>query len=705
MRRKLFLFTVIIIFAVIAAHYSGIRFTDRFPEALLDKSVSYTGKIIALDKVTKEKTAVKVRLISADGKKIKDNVSMLLTCYDETSEPWKLWQGNIEFTCEAQLPAQARNPRCFDYRLYLLGENIKAVGYVDDFSGLQESDRWFDRIQKKLLELRFRFSKSLPEESRGILMGMIFGDTSMLDEDVYEGFRRNGTAHVLAVSGLHVGILYKWVKKAVGKKQTAFSAAVTATVLVTYCFLSSFSASSMRAAVMIIISMIGAYTDRRYDMLTGASVAALIFTGINPYILFSAGFQMSFIAVCSIAFFIRRIPDKVPGSVAVMLSANIGLIPYQIYVFNWFSFSSFIANVPVVYLVSVTVPLGLVQFLLFCILGENRILELITTAMSDLIVDLNDLLSFGAGGFDMVSPPAWQVLFVYLVMFFLASEQFEIMRLRKEKKRIAFIMILFILFSLFIRHALYQPLSRCDLVFVDVGQGDCIHLSTDSGNGEKNILIDGGGKADYNIGKNTLKPYLLKNGVSHIDLSLATHRHTDHYKGLEELYEEGMSRFPQVGLTAGKLFSISEEVSIETLWPLSLEGDITQDENANCSVFMVYIGNFKILVTGDLDSEGEKRMVAYYEAQNKNGSKLKADILKIGHHGSKTSTCDQLLKAVSPRFAVIQVGKNNYGHPDAKIIEKCHEKGIIVLRNDTHGAVGFSFDKNKIGHYEMIEES
>lgn len=697
MRRKLFLFTLIAIFALIVIDYSGIKLTDTYPDSLLEKEVVYEGKIISIEKISEEKISLKVKLISADKKIFEDKVYMLLTCYDEIKQPWKLIKGRIRFCCEAHLPAQARNPGCFDYRRHLLSENIKVIGYVETLNDFSESKGMLDNIQKKLMELKYLFSASLPEGTRGILMGMVFGDTSYLDEDVYEGFRKNGTAHVLAVSGLHVGILYKWLKKAIGRRQTIFSVIAIAMIMITYCFLSSFSASALRAAAMIILSTIGIYMDRRYDMLTAASLTALIFIAMNPYIIFNAGFQMSFIAVCSIAFFYKRMPYKIPDSVAIMISANIGLMLYQIYVFNWFSVSSFIANVPVVYLVSITVPLGLAHFALFCIAGEIPVIETITSALSGMIVKINEFLSFGSGGFDMISPPLWLVILLYFIMFFLASEQLEIMVHRKEQVKILFIIIVFIAFSMFIKTASYQPLKESELVFVDVGQGDCVHVKA----GEKNILIDGGGKADYNIGKNTLKPYLLKNGVNYVDLSLATHRHTDHFKGLDELWQEGMADEPKTGLTAGEVFHVSENIKIETLWPLSLEDDKKQDENANCTVFMIYLNGYKILVTGDLDVAGEKKMIAHYEKSDK----LKADILKIGHHGSKTSTSEDLLESVSPRFAVIQVGQNNYGHPDSKIIEKCCLKGIIVLRNDTHGAVGFSFEKNQIKCHEMIKES
>ena len=108
-----------------------------------------------------------------------------------------------------------------------------------------------------------------------------------------------------------------------------------------------------------------------------------------------------------------------------------------------------------------------------------------------------------------------------------------------------------------------------------------------------------------------------------------------------------------------------------------------------------------MLVTGDLDAEGEKSMVAHYRGTDR----LRADILKIGHHGSAGSTSDELLAAVKPAYAVIQVGKNNYGHPAAKIIEKCRQKCIMILRNDIQGAVGFSLQKGKLTPQVMIESN
>ena len=247
-------------------------------------------------------------------------------------------------------------------------------------------------------------------------------------------------------------------------------------------------------------------------------------------------------------------------------------------------------------------------------------------------------------------------------------------------------------FCLITAAAAYEEISGASVTFVDVGQGDCVHIRA----GSVNAMIDGGGSIRYNVGENILKPYLLKNGVRTLDLGIATHLHTDHYKGLEELYQEGMAEKIETGVTAGQMFSLSDKVKILCLWPLAIKEG--QDANENCSVFMVTYGKWKILITGDLDEKGEKAMLEHYKGTDM----LKADILKISHHGSPTGTCDEFLEAVSPKIGVIQVGKNNYGHPSVKIIEKCEEKDIMVLRNDRRGAIGFVLGKDSADFYTMI---
>lgn len=146
-----------------------------------------------------------------------------------------------------------------------------------------------------------------------------------------------------------------------------------------------------------------------------------------------------------------------------------------------------------------------------------------------------------------------------------------------------------------------------------------------------------------------------------------------------------------MGNTANKKFCTENGLTITTLWPLMIPKDEGQDKNHMCSVFRIDYRERRILVTGDLDEEGERQMLHYYKGTNE----MNADILKVGHHGSKTSTCEAFLDAVQPKAAVIQVGKNLYGHPASEILERLKKRGIKVYRNDRNGAIGVHLERNK----------
>lgn len=687
MRRKLF-FTVLLTVAVI----SFVDVADKMPgngdiQKVMGSPSSYSGRIESIERKN-EGYKIEVKLFEAAGSKV------LLSYYGIIDDPQDLYKRVIEFNTVMEEPQGRRNPGCFDYRKYLKSCGIWAVADIDSFEIVWSRDLLIYKLERSLMKNKERFIESLPGEARGLTAGILFGDTSLLDEGVYENFRISGTAHVLAVSGLHIGILYGMIGKIMGRRPGKIRLATTAFVLFSAGTLASWSPSVARASGMIGIKTAAEYWDRRYDMVTAMSAVALILILRNPYVIFNTGFQMSFMAALSISFFLPHISKKIPDFAAVMIAASAGLIPYQIYCFNSFSLSSFAANIPVVYLVGVLMPLAALGFCLFCIGIDIEILGQVTAALSSLTEKINEFSALsGSGAIDVKSPPLFVIALLYMTVFFLASESFEIMLLRGQKKRITAVMSLFLISSLLSGILTYCPVGEDDLIFVDVGQGDCIHIRAD----ETDVLIDGGGNINYNVGKNTLKPYLLKNGCSRVDMAVATHLHTDHYRGIEELAEEGMIGEIKSGLTAGTSFEIDENVTLETLWPLKVvEG---QDENENCSVFMLSYGGYKILITGDLDEKGEREMMDFYRGTDK----LKADILKIGHHGSAGSTCDSFLEAVSPKMCVIQVGKNNYGHPDSKVIEKCRENSIMIFRNDIHGAVGFSFD-GQIEYHKMIEE-
>ena len=702
MRRKLFLIAAVLLIAVF--FISELKPDIWVPrEAVPDEKAS-THRGIVLN-VSEKNGRLDLDIKDERGFPVR------LSYYGESREDlWNLPGSLIEYEAELQEPRTAGNPNCFDYRKYLRSTGIYLSATVKTWQvkGREEGVLW--KYKRGLFHLKYLFRGILPERSGGLIMGMIFGDTNELDEDIYEDFKRNGTAHVLAVSGLHVGILFSIYERISRGRTSPGSLAVLAFLLYTYGVLACWKPSIVRAEIMIVMKTIARAKELRYDSLTSLSFAALILILRNPYVIYGTGFQMSFLAIMAMDIVLRMIPEKIPDGLARAISINVTMLLYQAYVFNAITPLAVLVNIPVIYLAGIAIPLSLGTFAVFGIgtaaatdagiFGAGSPLLIPAVSMSDLLIKLNSLMDIdGISSIDVISPPKSLVIFGVIGMLFACSEPLEIMKLRGMKKSIIKIFGALAALALAANMICYEPLSRDQIVFVDVGQGACTHINA----GSVDIMIDGGGSRNYDIGKNTLKPYLLKNGARDLDLALATHEDTDHIKGLEELCGcMGVKAF-KAGSVRGDRVGIADGIYIETLWPMEVtraDGEIGNDES---SVFMIHYLGIRILVTGDLSEEGERAMISYYNGQG-NVRALKADVLNVGHHGSKYSSCDEFLDAVSPDIAVIQVGKNNYGHPSQETLERLEEHHIKVFRNDICGAVGLRIGKNGLSAVHVMKE-
>ncbi len=683
MRRKCFASLVVIIAILVLVDAAGLPLKPgQF--SLGSEEILCTGKIMRVEE-DEDKITLRIRLASCNGKQVKLSEDVLASFYgNENAE--EFLRRSITFSSVLRDAAEAGNPHCFNYRKYLKSIGIGKITTLKTYSLEDRAPTPMDIYEKAIYRARTHFLQGVSENARGMICGVLFGDTSYIEDEVYEEFRSNGTAHILAVSGLHIGIMYGIYKKLVGRRRSALALAMLLFLLFLYGSLAMWSASSCRAILMIIISVLGRYMDRRNDMLTSMSVAAFILIARNPYVIFATGFQMSFIAITSIAFLRPVIPEAIPESLCTAFAVNIGLLVYQMYNFNYISFVSIIANIPIIYMTGYFVPFALLGFCTFTLGFGWEIMKPVVEGFALMLQKTNHIMNFdGNSGSDVISIPFFIVLFSICGIFFLASEAFYIMRNRKEFKKILCAFMIIFAVSAVGEIITFSPITHDDVIFVDVGQGDCIHIKA----GGKNVLIDGGGSADYNIGKNRLKPYLLKNGVGGVDAAIATHRHTDHYKGLTEL-RESLNEFEiHTEMTQGKRINLSEDVYIQTLWPISIEPGKLQEENKDCSVFMLHYNGYKVMITGDLDKDGEAAMLKHYAKSDM----LKADVIKVGHHGSKTSTSAEFLEAVAPKIAIIQVGQNNYGHPTAETLQLLENYGCLIFRNDIDGAIGIRFDK------------
>jgi competence protein ComEC len=333
------------------------------------------------------------------------------------------------------------------------------------------------------------------------------------------------------------------------------------------------------------------------------------------------------------------------------------------------------------------------------------------------------------GHFNVVSPPAPLLFLFYGLLFFAMSETRTLLFARRGFRKAAAACVLIVCAAAATLASPYCRQDRSSLVFVDVGQGDCLHVRTPDG---RNYLIDGGGDIDYNVGKKTLLPYLLKNGVGHLDGVFATHLHTDHWKGLVELSREmdmgtaylyAGNRVRDVEirvksiayLAQGDRVDIGDGVAVDVLWPprrtdveyvaaAEYEENGEGDENASSLIMKIDYEGVTALMTGDAGIEAEEALLAAdAEASIAEGiSALRSRILKVGHHGSKYSTSEEFLAAVDPDAAVIQCGKNTFGHPTAEVLARLAADDIMVFRNDLGGAVMLRIRDGKVTDAEDV---
>ena len=693
MRRKLFtIFIFVIIFLFILDFLNvDLKPSSKRLLSLESKTNSYVLYVSNV-KPKNDYISLVCQINSINNKEVKFRDKVLINLYNENYKAYDLIFSFVEYKGSFELPSVNRNPHVFNYRNYLKSSDVFLIASTKDIKIKGYDDNLLKRAVRFLFLKKDQFISYLSNDSKGLITGILFGDTSYLSDEIYDDFRRNGTSHILAVSGLHIGMIYSLLEKLKKNKGILFDLFIL-TSLIVYGYLTMWSISSKRAIFMIAQKMISKRFDLRYDSLTSLGTVGLILIICNPYVIYSTAFQISFLSVLSICVIGSIIKTRYQG-IKTSVAVTIGISGYQAYVFNYVTPFSVIANVPIIYITTYLMPISFIFFIAFMFLGESFTPFFILNGLSNLLIEINSITSFDNRlSFDCTNRIAYILIIVSVFFFFKSSEYFFILKNRGNKvgiKRLKFtILIVLIVFYAFT----YSPLDNADILFIDVGQGDAILIR----DGRKNVLIDGGGKYSYNVGENILKPVLLKNGVNHIDLSLLTHLHMDHYKGVSELNEVYKIRNMVKSSVYGDCFKVTKDLFIKTVWPNSWDNTDEKNSNENCSIYLVNYKGVKILITGDLSGKDELKLVKEYGNEIAN-----CDILKVSHHGSNSSSSEEFLSLVSPKYAVIQVGKNNYGHPSEETLYKLKNINAIILRNDTKGAIGFEIDNKKIEYHTVL---
>jgi len=616
-------------------------------------------------------------------------------------------------------PKRPNNFGEFDYELYLAREKIFSylnIWQEKDIQKIGEDDSNFLlsfslSARDKIKEIT---NQTLPHPYNYLLVGMLLGEKGFIPPYLKEVFTDAGIMHILAVSGLHVGIIAMVLLALLGvlrlpKKLKLFTLIL---ILIMYASITGFRPSVLRATIMFILLIGGKLLNRSRNLNISLFFAAFLILLSNPLILYDAGFLLSFMVTFSIINLspilqglFSKIVVWVKNPLAVSTAAWIGIFPLSAYFFSKVSIISIISNIFIVPLTGIAVILGFTTFFI----------GLASIPLAGMIANINylvlNLITFVAKSFSSlpfafiyVAQPSVIIIILYYLTVFFIIEMFYKNTLSQKIKKKAGLVVLSVTLLIIIVQVFY-PADQLKVNFINVGQGDCILIEAPN---NIDILIDGGGtpQSDFDVGSKIVIPYLRRKGINEVDLLILTHPHIDHLEGLlpvlKELkvdmvldsgltcdlseYKEFISLIIKKGIPyhkakVGDNFIFSNNLEIFLLNPL-YDSDFYKESDFNNASIVVKLSykNADFLFTGDIEETAEKKLLVWQNI-------LRSDILKVGHHGSETSTNLEFLDRIDPRIAVISVGKNNFGHPSQKIIERLEDNDIQIYRTDEDGTI------------------
>lgn len=619
----------------------------------------------------------------------------------------------------------ARNEGQFDFRLYYRTISVHGSMYGTSFQVIGGDPKPFARgLQALRLRMGTILDQLLPPQDAGIYRALLTGDKSAMDEDIRSLYQENGIAHILAVSGLHLSILGLGVYELLRRfgRSKAASGIVAALLIVAYGILTGCSGSALRAVLMLLLRFLGAAVGRSYDMLTAMAAAALFLLWKEPFMLFSAGFQLSFLAVLAIGLSHVLPAPKHPLLAGLWLSFYLQLLTLPVILFHYFRFPLYgiFLNLIVLPLMGCVIYSGVFGVGLFA-LSEK--LATIAVGGGHGILRLYTFLCTRCASLPYSSlllgrPSMHSILLYYTALGFVTwalaernkADRTALQRGRKHSVppvcRLPLPCIVLPLILSMLCLPAKQP-QGLEITALDVGQGDGFILR----NQGLVMSVDGGSTSDQRLGENVLVPYLESQGIERIDLALITHCDADHYSGILYLLEEepkisiGELLLPRVAVQDARYDALRDAAAARgvqiryfgqgdsiTLGEVEIFGYYPagtaklEAANDHSIGMLLHAPDFQMLFTGDMDETCEQQMLAaLWEA---NAGYPKIDVLKAGHHGSHTSSSEALLAALRPDYAILSYGVgNDYGHPHAETRERLERYGVEMLETGVMGEI------------------
>lgn len=734
-------------------------------ELLLEKeftnkaSIVCTGTIYQITPKSKT-TAIyikNIKISSIKNKKIKkENYGITgLLIYTEQAENLKI-KNQVKIKGDIQRFTKGTNPGQFNEYIYYKSLRIDYKVLAKNVSIVNNEYAYFaNKLQEIRSILKQTYQKFLPEEDAGILCAMLLGDKSSLPQETKELYQKNGIAHILAISGLHISMiglfLYKFLKKIYIPNE--INIPCTILFLFSYAQMTGFSVSTNRATIMLTISLCAILLGRTYDFVTAICLSGTIILLQNPYQLVNCGFLLSFGAVLGISVVYpiikkcifpseeknrkvnktvksihivlfhwtkkekglaehkkwrsgKKIIYKLVDAFLISLSVNLITLPILLYFYYDFPIYSIFLNLLILPFVSLLIALAVLlafigmfsEFFAMFFAGGIHAIFVFYEKVCNLTISLpNSIITIGK--------PQIEQLVIYYSLIFLAIFIYNVVP--KLTIPIMFICCL----SIFVA----TPSNSLSITVMDVGQGDGILLRNETGT---TYFIDGGSTDIKNLGQYRITPCLKAKGISYIDYALVTHMDQDHISGLMELLEKqeepgviqiGTLILPNTDLKDDaflKMIKLAMKKNINVTYLKKgdkiIDGELSlsclhpykgfNTTERNAYSMVLYMKYHSFSMLFTGDVEKEGE-----EALIANKELPKCDIYKVAHHGSQYTNSDSLLDRLQPHYAIVSAGEGNrYGHPHKEVLQRLASRKCPCFSTIDHGAIEVCITKDKI---------
>jgi competence protein ComEC len=717
---QILLITLLVFVFYLRGEWADAHNHSRFPSTKTVFSIEYIQapiidgdllKVQAVDRHYKEKVLIRYQINSENEKKILQNQS---------------FYGSLcQVTGKLKKPSKAKNPNGFDYQKYLATKDIFWIIDVEQ-SPLQNCQPIKFSPDVFIKQLRFvginYLKRNFPAEIAGMSAALIFGDTTILDPELLSDYQRTGIVHLLAISGLHVslfiGIIFLIGLRCGLTRQ--FMTNFLLILLPVYVLFTGSSPSVIRSALMIALILIAEKWKHHIRLITidAISLAFILFIFVSPMVIFDIGFQLSFLVSFAIILAAPNILKRYQGigtkMVATSVAAQLSAMPLLLYHYFQLSLIGIVANMLYIPLFSfVYLPAVYVLFMIQLLFGTTP--SSVTLLVQKTIELSNKLIeTLGNLPYTNFTPgrPHTILTIFYIILIILFFYVWEKEPYLKKGMHLTILVVTL----LFIQPCWNWLNPYGEVTMIDVGQGDSILIHFPHGRG--NYLIDTGGSLNFieekwkqpskpfEVGRDVVVPFLRGKGITKIDKLILTHGDMDHIGGASSILSElkvkqilmpsvtepsemeqlitkeaARQRIPVIKVSSGDNWHQGDN----NFYIVNPKKNYTGERNRGSITIVAEIGGISWFFGGDLDQVGEEAIRQQYP-------NLTIDVLKAGHHGSKTSSAEAFIHQIKPKVALISAGEHNrFGHPHQEVLDRLAAINVKIYRTDQQGAITYFF--------------